>query len=177
MERVVSRVSAVGAIGLAVGLAAVSGGAIHARQNPPAQQPAAAQEEPKDLFKFTTNSPVLIISQVKPAKVADFESAWAAIREALAKDERPDVKEFTATLGKFYRVDLAAPAPPIYVQNVEAPLTTFSYHPGKIVYEVLYYQKDGKEFGIPRAQADEIWSKLKDCYDNLSPWPLKKMGS
>ena len=140
MERVVSRVSTVVAIGLAVGLSLASGATLTARQD------AAAKPAPKDDL-------------------------------LLAKDERPDVKEFTATLGKFYRVDLAAPAPPIYVQNVEAPLTTFSYHPGKIVYEILYYQKDGKEFGIPRAQADEIWSKLKDCYDNLSPWPLKKMGS
>ena len=175
MERVVSRAWSVRAIGLAVGLSVFSGGTLLARQDPPPQQPAAKPPEPADLFKFATSSPVLIISQVKPAKVADFEAAWASIREALAKDERPEIKAFTATLDKFYKVDLGAAAPPIYVQQVDAPLTEFSYHPGKIVYEILYYQKDGKEFGIPRPQADEIWTKLKDCYDNLSPWPLKKM--
>ncbi len=175
MERVVSRVSAVKAIGLALGLAVVSGGTIHARQTPAA--PAAQEAQPADIFKFATAAPVMIVSQVKAAKVADFEAAWTSIREALAKTDRPEVKEFAATLDKFYKVDLPAPAPPIYVHQVDAPSTAFSYHPGKIIYEVLYYQKDGKEFGIPRAQADEIWTKLKDCYDNLSPWPLKKMGS
>jgi hypothetical protein len=42
MKRVVSRMSTVGVIGLAVGLAVVAGGTVHARQTPPAQQQAAA---------------------------------------------------------------------------------------------------------------------------------------
>jgi hypothetical protein len=159
---------------LAAGLCVISGGTLLARQDPPAQQKPA---DPPDMFKFTSNSPVLIISQVKPAKVADFEAAWAAIREAFSKADRPEAKEFGATLEKFYKVELPPGAPPIYIHQIDSPSTAFSYHPGKIIYEVLYYQKDNKEMGLPRAQADEIWTKLKDCYDNLNPWPLKKAGS
>jgi hypothetical protein len=159
---------------LAAGLGLVSGGTLLARQDPPPQQPAKPAEPP-DMFKFATSSPVLIISQVKPAKVADFEAAWATLRELFPKADRPEVKELGATMEKFYKVELAG-APPIYVHQVDAPKTDFSYHPGKIIYEALYYQtKEGKEMGIPRAQADELWTKLKDCYDNLSAWPLKKM--
>jgi hypothetical protein len=182
MKSAVSRVSTVAAIGLALGACLASNRTLQARQDAPAQQaaaPAAPQEQ--DLLKFTTNAPVLLINAIKPDKVADFEAGWAMIKKEFAKTDRPEVKEFAATLDKFYKVTAlpgaAATNPVIYVFQVDSPSTTQSYMPGKIVYEFLYFIKDGKEGGIPRPLADEIFAKLKDCYVQLAPWPLVKMGS
>ena len=69
MERVVSRMSTVGAIGLAVGLAVVSGGTLHARQTPRCGPAAQA-----DNLLLTQNSPHLIVWAVKSNRGADFEA-------------------------------------------------------------------------------------------------------
>lgn len=183
MKPEVSRVGTAAAVGLAVTLSLVSGGMLHARQDPPpAQQAAAPAPAQQDFLKFTTSAPVLIVNQIKPDRVADFESAWTMIRAEFAKSDRPEVKEFAATLTKFYKVDFpvapgAPTPPPVYIFQVDAPVTTQSYLPGKIVYDFLYFIKEGKEGGIPRATADEIYKKLDGAYSNLSPWPLVKMGS
>jgi hypothetical protein len=181
MKPEVSRLGTAAAVGLALALSLASGGTLQARQDPPAQQPA--QPPPQDLLKFSTTSPVLIVGQIKPDRVADFESAWAMIRAEFAKTDRPEVKEFAATLGKFYKVNFAAPPagspppPTVYIFQIDSPSTTQSYLPGKIIYELLYFIKEGKEGGIPRATADEIFKKLDGAYANLAPWPLEKIGS
>jgi hypothetical protein len=182
MKRVVSRVSAVGAIGLAMSLSLVSGGTLLARQTAPAQQPAAA---PQDNL-LLPNVPHLIIWAVKPAKTSDFEALWAGIDAQLAKSERAEVKEFAGTFTHKYKLNVppSADQPVIYVFQIDKPSQTQSYNPGKIIYEFLWKQdpKDGKEMpgSIPRTEADELFKKIgsmPDMFAQISPWPLVKMGS
>src|SRR5262245_61197082 len=138
-------------------------------QNPPAQQPAAgAQDDP---LKLKGDQPVLIVNQIDGAKAADFEAAWAAIREKLAKSDKPEVKALGESLSKLYKVNL----PPdqsgglaIYVFQVDQPSSTLSYHPVKVIYETGVFE---------RADADQIFAKLKDGYKNIQAWPLAKVGS
>ena len=180
MKRVVSRVWAVRAIRLALTLSLISGGTLLARQDPPAQQPAAAQQDNLKL----ANSPHLIIWGVKPTKAADFEALWAGLQAQFAKSERPEVKEFGASITSMYKLS-AAPQPGqpvIFVFQVEKPSQTQSYNPGRIIYEFLYkLDKDNKELGIPRAEADELFKKigsnLTDMFDSINTWPLTKIGS
>ena len=177
MKSAVTRVGMATAAGLALCLSLASGRTVQAQQTAPAQQPAA---QPEDILKFSTNSPVLLVNAIKSDKVADFEAGWSMIKAEFAKTDRPEVKAFAATLEKFYKVSALPGAPVggpvIYIFQLDSPSTTYSYMPGKIVYELLYYIKDGKEGGIPRPKADEIFTKLKDAYVQLAPWPLVKVG-
>src|SRR5262245_35426953 len=170
---------AFGAVGLAALVCVVIG--VHAQtpppppaQNPPAQQPpaqqppAAAQDDP---LKLKGDGPVLIVNQIAADKAADFEAAWAAIREKLAKSDKPELKAFGETLSKLYKVNLPAAESgglAIYVFQVDQPSTTQSYHPVKVLYETGIFE---------RADADQIFAKLKDGYKNIQAWPLTKIGS
>lgn len=175
MERVVSRVSTVVAIGLAVGLSLASGATLMARQDP-----AAKPAPPKDDLLLAKGGPHLIVWATKPGKGPDFEAAWAMIREQFAKSERPEVKEFAATIANYYKVDTGADGPAIYVFEIKDASKTQSYNPGRIIYEFLYKLENGKELGIPRADADAIFAKignLADMFASIVAWPLNKIGS
>jgi hypothetical protein len=122
-------------------------------QTAPAPAPApAAQDDP---LKLSTSSPTMILMQINADKTADFESTWGSIRAALAKSTKDDVKAFGESLNKLYKVDM----PPtdgktvLYVLQLDAPSTTISYHPFKLVYEQLW-NADEKLTLIPRAEAD-----------------------
>ena len=137
-----------------------------AQQQPPAQPPA--QEDP---LKLKGDMPVIIINQIASDKTAEFEAAWAAIREKLAKSDKPELKAFGDTLSKMYRVSV----PPdqsggmaIYVFQVDQPSSTQSYHPVEILFKSGLFE---------RADADMIFAKLKDAYKNIQAWPLAKIGS
>ena len=174
MDRVVSRVSTVVAIGLAVGLSLASGATLTARQD------AAAKPAPKDDLLLAKGGPHLIVWAVKPGKGPDFEAAWAMIREQFAKSERAEVKEFAATINNYYKVDTGADGPAIYVFEIKDSSKTQSYNPGRIIYEFLYFQKDGKDAGIPRAEADAMFAKLgnlAEMFTSIVAWPLNKIGS
>lgn len=182
MERALSRVWLAG---LALGLSAASGGTLLARQAaqqaPQQQQPPAATQQDNLLLP---NSPHLIIWGVKPSKAADFEALWKGLQAQFAKSERPEVKEFAATITNMYKLTAASTspdAPVIFVFQVEKPSPTQSYNPGRIIYEFLYKLVDGKETGIPRAEADELFKKigtsLTDMFASINTWPLAKIGS
>jgi hypothetical protein len=177
MKSAVSRVWAVTAVGLALGLSLVSGGTLLA-----AQQAPAAPAPQADPLLFTQNVPHLIVWALKPGKAADFEAAWKMLDEQFAKSERPEVKEFAASITRKSKVDTgtAPDAPAIYLFEISSPSLTQSYNPNRIVYEFLYSIKEGKEVGIPRADADAIYAKLGnplEMYQSVVPWALKKMGS
>jgi hypothetical protein len=177
---------AFGAVGLAALLCVVSG--VNAQtpppppptqtpppaQNPPAQQPPAQQQpaaEQNDPLKLKGDQPVLIVNQIAGDKAADFEAAWAAIREKLLKSDKPDVKALGESLSKLYKVNLPAAESgglAIYVFQVDQPSSTLSYHPVKVLYETGIFE---------RADADQIFAKLKDGYKNIQAWPLSKIGS
>jgi hypothetical protein len=170
---------------VAIGLAALFATEVRAQQTPPppptqtppAQTPPAqpppqtAKPEEADPLKLKGDVPVLIVNQIDAAKTAEFEAAWAAIREKLSKSQKPELKAFADSLGKMYKVTLPdAQASPvaIYVFLVDQPSTTQSYHPVKVLYESGEFE---------RADADMIFGKLKDAYKNINAWPLTKIGS
>jgi hypothetical protein len=172
---------------VAIGLAALFATAVRAQQTPPppptqtpppAQtppaQPPAQQEkkpEPDDPLKLKGDLPVLIINQIAADKTADFEAAWAAIREKLNKSDKPELKAFADTLNKMYRVQAPVdPANPVvfYIFQVDQPSSTQSYHPVEVLYKTGIFE---------RADADMIFEKLKPAYKNISAWPLAKIGS
>src|SRR5262245_46948893 len=71
-------------------------------QTPPAQTPAPAPQEKPDPLKFNTDSPILLLVQVKTDKTADFEGAMASIRAAFGKATKPEIKTFGDTMSKFF---------------------------------------------------------------------------
>jgi hypothetical protein len=167
-------------IGTAALVAVVSaqGVAAQAQTPPPPQQPAAPAkpQEQVDQLKFNLDTPVLLMNQVKPDKTADFESAWASIRAGLAKiADKPDVKAFSDTLQKLYKVDLGgqgAQAPVVlYIIQLDSPSKTHSYNPVKIIYDVLMAATV-----VTREEADVIYKKLQDSVQNIQFWPLTKVG-
>ena len=155
-------------VGLAVATLSVTTGFA---QTPAPAAPAASP------FVFPGDAG-LILNYVKADKTADFESTWGSIRAALAKSTKDDVKAFGESLTKLYKVD----QPPIegktvlYILQIDAPSTTISYHPFKLVYEQLW-NADEKLSLIPRAEADTIFEKLKASFQNINPpWKLIKVG-
>jgi hypothetical protein len=129
-----------------------------------AQTPA----QQKDLLRFESNAPAVILWSVKAAKAADFEALWADIQALMKKSERPDVKEFAATFGPLGKVASTAPpgAPVQYLLQLPAPSTTQSYNPGRIIYEFLYRQVGGRP-AISRAEADSAFSKIGSNLTNM----------
>jgi hypothetical protein len=162
-------------LGLALFVAATPGLAF-------AQAAAAPQE---DVFKFSSNTPVMVLIQINADKTADFESAWAALRAGLAKSEAADVKSFGESLGRLYKVDqppFAAQGPSgaaqvlLYVLHLDSPSTAISYNPFKVVYEVLW-NADATKSLLKREEADEIYNKLKAAFQSINPpWKLLKVG-
>lgn len=145
-----------------------------------AQDPAAAPAQ-QDLLKFSSSSPALILIQIHVDKAADFEAAWAGIRAGAAKSTNADIKAYGESLSKLFKVD----QPPIdgpggkstlYVLQLDAPSTSFSYNPGIFVYQNLW--ENGKEgAALNRAEADAIYEKLKGSLQNINPpWKLIKIG-
>jgi hypothetical protein len=155
-----------------------------AAQTAPAAPAAAAQDDP---LKLSSNAPAMIVMQIHADKTADFESTWASIRAALAKSTKDDVKAFGESLTKLYKVDqpptdipAAAGAPAakvmIYILQLDAPSTTISYHPFKLVWEQLW-NADEKLSLVTRPEADTIFEKLKASFQNINPpWKLVKVG-
>ena len=55
--------------------------------------------------------------------------------------------------------------------QLDAPSKTFSYDPGKMVYETLMGEK-----ALTREEADAIYKKLADSFSNINFWTLVKVG-
>jgi hypothetical protein len=111
------------------------------------------------------------MNQVKADKAADFESAWAAIRAGLAKSDKPDLKQLGDSL-KMFKID----APPVdmagnkavtYIFQLNPPIKTQSYDPTKILFFSGAFE---------RTEAQAIYDKIKDCYLQINPIPLVKVG-
>ena len=87
------------------------------------------------------------------------------------------MKAFGETLKELYKVDIPGDGKTVlYILQIDAPSTTISYHPFKLVYEQLW-NADEKLSLIPRAEADTIFEKLKASFQNINPpWKLIKVG-
>lgn len=144
-----------------------------------AQTAPAAQAAPQDdILKFTSSVPVIIVNQIKAEKTAEFEEGWAGIRALIAKSDNTDLKTFGETLNNLYRVDQPPFDSPngkavIYIFQISSPSTTFSYNPGKILYEALKAGQEGSL--VTRAEADAVYAKLQGAYLVINPpWLLIK---
>jgi hypothetical protein len=145
-----------------------------------APRAATAQAAPPqdDILKFSSPAPVIIVNQIKADKTTEFEEGWAGIRAFIEKSENPDLKTFGETLAHLYRVDQPAFDTPngkavIYIFNISAPSTTYSYNPRMIIYEALKAGQEGSK--ITRAEADVVYNKLTASYLAINPpWVLVK---
>ena len=165
---------AAGVLGFAVVMMAAAPGLASA------QTPAPAAPPQEDVLKFSSNAPAMILIQVFADKTADFEAGWAGIRAALAKGDA-DQKAVSDSMGKLFKVDQPPLDTPqgkglIYVLQLDAPNTTLTYNPFKLIYEVLW--KNGAEGAVlKREEADAIYEKLKASLQSVNPpWKLVKIG-
>jgi hypothetical protein len=152
---------------VALGVAALLGAPAMAYGQQPAATPA-----PPDPLKFNLDVPLLLIYSVKPDKTADFESVWAAIKEGLAKSDKPELKTFGEGLNLFKADTPAPPAgsppvPAIYLFRIDAPSKTISYNPVKLLYESGIFKYE---------EATPLYEKFKDTYTGIQFWPMVKIG-
>jgi hypothetical protein len=138
-----------------------------AGQPPPQQQPA-----PQDPLKFNRMEPVLIIYQIKPERAMDFETGWRTIKDLLTKATNPALQQFAQTFEVLKLEGVPAGAPNIYIFDIPNPSQTYSYNPVAMLYSTL----QEAEKVITREEADEIWKKLENSWDQINPWPVQKLG-
>jgi len=162
---------------LVVGVIAISSAtAVHvlkAQDATKAQDPAKPAEPPDEL-KFDYDGPMLLVFQVKPDKTADFESFWPGLRAGLVKSPKADLKTFAETLQP-YKVK---GVPGLYIMKLDSPSKTFTYNPGKLMYDNINYEKP-EEGLFTRAEADALFNKFKDSLvmpNGLQAWKLEKAG-
>jgi hypothetical protein len=133
-----------------------------------AGQPQGQAQAPAgpDQFKLSSDA-AMFLNFIKPEKAADFEEVWKTIRTKLSASDKPELKAFGDGL-KIYKVDTPPVAPQglVYILFADPnPKTTFD--PGKILYESGLFE---------RADADALYGKLKETYNNIQPWPLISMN-
>jgi hypothetical protein len=138
-------------------------------QTPPPQQtpaPAAAAQPAAESGLSAKSSPAMFLNIIKPDKTADFEAAMNKIKEALAKTDKPELKKLADGWQVLKVGETAGAGSPnvIYLWLINPAEVGAAYDPGKILYDAL-----------PRAEADEIFNKLKDSYTNLQRWTLEKV--
>jgi hypothetical protein len=137
-------------------------------QQAAAQDPAAPQPAPPpDALKLNAEAAVLL-NLIKPDKTADFEGTWKDIKAKLAASDKPDLKAFGENL-KIYKLD----APPnaqtgvTYLFICDPASKTQSYSPTELLFKSGVWTRE---------EADALFAKLKDCYNQIVPWPLVRIG-
>src|SRR3954449_10176386 len=100
-------------------------------------QPAAAPAQPASAPGLTFDGDAgLLFMQIKPDKVADFESVMAKLHEALAKTDKPERKQQAAGW-KIYKSTEPGPGGNVlYVAIINPTLKGADYTVAKILYEV-----------------------------------------
>jgi len=134
----------------------------------------------QDPLAFTSSQPVIIAWQIKADKGKDFEEAWAGIKALTGKSENAELKAFGESITQIYKVDM----PPfkvadneavVYLFRIDAPSTTHSYNPVKIIYTYLGAGVEGSK--LSRADGDAIYNKIQAGYLQINPlWKLIKVG-
>ena len=100
------------------------------------QQPAAQQPAAPPGITFDGDSGILIM-YIKPDKTADFESAMAKLRDALAKSEKPERRQQAAGW-KLYKAAEPGPNGSVTYVNVMSPVLKGAYYTmTKILYETF----------------------------------------
>jgi hypothetical protein len=156
----------------ALGVAAVIGtSSLHAQQpqQPAPAAPAAQAPAPPDPMKFNAGSPAAILYIVKSDKVADFDLFWSTVRSKVNGGTNQELKDQLAGL-KIFKIpgDPSKPTDPQnYLFYIDAA-SARSYSPTELLYN------SGGLF--ERAEADQMFAKLKDALMNILAWPLSKVS-
>jgi hypothetical protein len=141
---------------------------LNAQGQTAAQDPAQQQQQQApqpDALKFTTDNAV-VYNFVAPGKAMQFEESWAEIKAKLASSDKQELKDLATSL-RMFKVDAPSPEGTVYLFVLEPASKTESYNPIKILYESGAWTRD---------EAEAAWGKLKDCYKQIQPWPLIKIG-
>jgi hypothetical protein len=138
-------------------------------QTPPPQQtpaPAAAAQPAAESGLAAKSSPAMFLNVIKPDKTADFEAAMNKIKELLAKTDKPELKKLADGwhVLKVGETTVTGSPSVLYLWLINPAEVGTAYDPGKILYSEL-----------PRAEADEVFNKLKDSYTSLQRWTLEKV--
>jgi hypothetical protein len=130
-------------------------------QTPPAAAAPAAQEKPKDAFKFegTPAGPILLMIQIKPGQEAAFEEAYKPELQAQAK---------TMNLLRL-TLDLPPDAPRPYVVVLDPPTPNVSYDFVAMLYYSEAWKADDPEV---RKTIDAIFEKLKSSVHQQAVWTM-----
>ena len=128
---------------------------------------ALAQDAAPDTLKFSSEA-AIVLNLIKPDKAADFEAVWKQIKAKLATSDKPELKAFGENL-KIYKVD-SPPNPQTgvtYLFICDPASKAQSYNPTELLFKSGVWTRE---------EADGIFNKLKDCYNQILPWPLVKIG-
>jgi len=118
-----------------------------------AQDPADA-----DPFAFTTDA-AMIMWQVRPDKVADFELVWRIVRERAEAQGSAEVKALLATT-RLYQVEVAGDEARSFVTHIDPVTSGSSYSPTFLLFESGLFE---------RAEADELYALLTGALAEVSP--------
>ena len=106
-----------------------------------------AQEKPAGT---TFSKPGLIQVLIKPDKTAAYEAVMAKLKEALAKTEKPELKQ--AAMGwKVYKADTPANNNVLYIHLIDPPAANADYGVMKILYDAF------------PMEAQEIFNQYKEA--------------
>ena len=115
-----------------------------------------AQDKPAGT---TFSKPGLIQVLIKPDKTAAYEAVMAKLKEALAKTDKPELKQ--AAMGwKVYKADTPANNNALYIHVIDPPSTTADYGVMKILYDAF------------PMEALEIFNQYKEAFGGQSIVPM-----
>jgi hypothetical protein len=162
------------AVGMVAFLFATAG--LSARTQDPAkpQEPAKPAEQ-ADPLKFDYDGPMILVFQIKPDRIADFEAFWPGLRAGLAKSDKPELKAFGETLTPYKVQGVQG----LYLLRLDHPSKTFTYNPSKLLYDNINYEKP--ELGaFTREEADTLFKKFNESWvpqGGIQAWKLEKAGT
>ena len=104
---------------------------------------------------------------VKPDKVADFESSWAAIRAKLSASEKPELKALGESI-KVYKIAAGADANGqtyFFVADPASKTVSYGLSPFLLFASGLF----------TRAEGDALFAKIQPTLVNIVALPVNKV--
>lgn len=122
--------------------------------------PVSAQDAPAeaDPFVFTTDA-AMIMWQVRPDKVPDFELVWRIVRERAETQGSAEVKELVATI-RLYQVEVTGGETISFVTHIDPVTPGASYGPTYLLFESGLFE---------RGEADELFALLTGALAETNP--------
>jgi hypothetical protein len=117
----------------------------------PPEQPEPAQGEPPNVRHFN-NEGGMVLNFIKSDKTAEFEEVMAALKQALAKSDKPERQKQAAGWKVFKSPDPAG-ANVLYVFVIDPAVPNVDYQVSNIIVEAF-----------PTAEANVLLQKYADAY-------------